>query len=134
MMTKEFLQAVKAKHELKCDAELARLLESSTPVISRYMTGQRVMDDYTAAKVAELLDLDPMIVIAQANAEREKDEKKRAFWSKFAAAASLAMVVGFFSTVAPKNAYASTAYSGLDSTSYQLWLFSIRRWNAGRRP
>lgn len=36
---------------------------------------ERIMNDYTAAKLANLLGLDPLKLITQANAEREKNEK-----------------------------------------------------------
>ena len=42
------------------------------------------MDDYTAAKVANVLKINPLEVIAAANAEREKDSQKAEFWRKLA--------------------------------------------------
>ncbi len=88
MNTQEYLKAAKRKLEAKTNAELARALGLSRPALTRYDQGeQRVIDDYTAARVAELLDIDELEVIAQANAEREKDTTKRAFWEHKAKAA-----------------------------------------------
>ena len=86
MNTLEYLDAVKAKAGITSDYQLAQLLESSTPVISQYRTRKRTMDDYTAARVAELLGIEELEIIAQANAEREKDAKKRAYWEEKAKA------------------------------------------------
>lgn len=86
MNTLEMLDAAKKMHSIRSDYELARTLDCSTAQISQYRTKKRTMDDYTAARIAELLGIDEMLVIAQANAEREKDEAKREFWKNKAAA------------------------------------------------
>ena len=51
-----------------------------------------MIDDYTAAKVANVLDINPLEVIAAANAEREKDSQKAEFWRKLASGAQAAAV------------------------------------------
>lgn len=56
------------------------------------------MDDYTAAKIANVLEINPLEVIAAANAEREKHAEKREFWEKLAkmtATAAIAMPLFF---------------------------------------
>lgn len=50
--------------------------------ITNYQSGHRIMDDYVAAQRADLLGIDQMELIAQANAEREKDPEKRAYWEE----------------------------------------------------
>jgi hypothetical protein len=115
MMTIEYLDAVKRKHSLTSDYQLAKLLDCPTPVVSRYRTGHRVMDDYTAARVAELLDMEPLVVIAQANAERERDEGKKAFWRKYAAGVIGAVLVSLQLTTSTETLAASTTYTGSDS-------------------
>lgn len=40
------------------------------------------MSDYVAVQVAELLDLNPMELIAICNMEREQQQKKKQFWEK----------------------------------------------------
>ena len=87
MKTTEYLDAVKTRAALTSDYQLARLLGLEPSNITMYRKERRVMDDYTAARVAELLDIDELEVIAQANAEREKDAAKRAFWEHKAKAA-----------------------------------------------
>jgi transcriptional regulator with XRE-family HTH domain len=82
MKTAEYLDLVLKERAKGVNAQLARLLGVHRAAITNYQTGDRVMDDYTAARVAEVLGIDEIEVIAQANAEREKDPEKRAFWEE----------------------------------------------------
>ena len=82
MKTAEYLDLVLKQRAEGVNAQLARLLGVHRAAITNYQTGDRVMDDYTAARVAEVLGIDEIEVIAQANAEREKDPEKRAFWEE----------------------------------------------------
>lgn len=77
-----YLDLVKQRFSLSTDYKLAKWLGSDTAVISNYRLKKRVIDPYTAARIAEALGIDPMEVIATAEMEREKDEKKRDFWRK----------------------------------------------------
>ena len=47
-----------------------------------YRKKTSVMDDYTAAKLAQAAGIEPMAAIAMANSEREKCERKREFWKE----------------------------------------------------
>lgn len=105
MTTNEFLDAVKARHGFKSDYELSRALGVKPQTISSYRVGRTSMDPMMAAKVAELLAMNPLEVIASAEAERAKDEKAKGFWMRYAAA--LLMVVGV--SAPPSPAEASTA-------------------------
>lgn len=127
MKTIEYLDTLKNRHSLTSDYQLAKLLETSTPVISHYRTGKRVMDDYTAAKVAELLELEPLEVIAAANAERERDPNKRAYWEKLVqsgvrTAASIALAVITVLAPTPSPVHAATSYD-LHYVNYILGLW-----------
>ncbi|WP_018507899.1 helix-turn-helix domain-containing protein, partial [Thiobacillus thioparus] len=80
MKTAEYLEMALTKRARGVNAELARMLGIARSAITHYQTGHRIMDDYTASKVAEVLGIDEMELIALANAEREKDPEKRAYW------------------------------------------------------
>jgi hypothetical protein len=110
--TNDYLDALKAKLDLRSDYQLAQTLDTSTAAIGQYRTGKRTMDDYTAARVAELLGMEPLILIAQANAEREKDSQKAAFWRKYAAGVIGAALVSFGLSITPETAGASTTCTG----------------------
>jgi ribosome-binding protein aMBF1 (putative translation factor) len=78
--TIEYLEDAKEKLGVSSDYALAKKLEISRFAVSRYQAGQRVIDDMTATKIANVLGIDPFTVIAQANLEREKSEQGKKFW------------------------------------------------------
>lgn len=81
MKSADYLDRVKAEKQISSDYALAKALGVQESALANYRHGRRVMDTYTAARVAELLRLDPMEVIAAAQVEREKDATKRAYWA-----------------------------------------------------
>jgi len=97
--TIEYLDAAKKALSVESDYEMARKLGIQKQAMSNYRTRIRTIDDYTAAKIAEALGLDPMEVIAAANAEREKDGKRREYWrqigAKVVAAGLMLVFLGF---------------------------------------
>lgn len=96
--TLDYLSEAKQRLGLKSDYALAKELGISEGSIGHYRNGRRVLDDYTAAKLAEALEIDPLEVIAAANAEREKDEKKREYWGKiFEKCAAACLLIAIFS-------------------------------------
>ena len=80
MKSAEYLDVALRINGRGINAELARKLGITRAAVTHYQSGHRIMDDYTAAKVADMLGIDQMELIAQANAEREKDPQKRAYW------------------------------------------------------
>lgn len=80
MLSIKYLDDTKKKLGVSSDYALAKQTGISQEAISQYRNGKRVMDDYTAAKLAEVLEIDPLEVIATANADREKDENRANFW------------------------------------------------------
>ena len=57
------------------DYRIAKLLGITRASVSRFRTGKGSFCDETAIRAAELLGIEPLKVIAAANAERSKDEK-----------------------------------------------------------
>jgi plasmid maintenance system antidote protein VapI len=98
MSTISYLEKAKEALNIKSDYALAKHLGISRFTMSGYITGRRTIDNYTAAKLAEALDIDPMEIIAAAEEEREKDEKKRDFWRQIVQknAAACLVLVGLF--------------------------------------
>lgn len=80
MGTLEYLDAVKKLIGLTSDYQLAKMLDLEPSNITMYRKRRRVMDDYIASRVADLLKIEELELIAQANAEREKNEEKRVYW------------------------------------------------------
>jgi len=81
--TVKYLEEIKAKYELKSDNALANMLGISRQAISNYRHEGNAFDDTTALRVAELLEKDPMEVIAAANYDRAKSEKEKQVWGDF---------------------------------------------------
>lgn len=81
--TIEYLREAKEKLNLESDYALAKKLGIERGAISQYQLNKRVMDDYTASKIAEILNIPAMMIIAAANAEREKDEGRKEYWQDF---------------------------------------------------
>ncbi|PTU65947.1 hypothetical protein DB032_13930 [Chromobacterium sp. Panama] len=84
-MKKSVEYLLEAKEKLGCssDYKLAKELKTSTVNISNYMNSKSQMDDYHCIRVAQVLGIDPMEIIAAAQEERERSEEKKEFWRDF---------------------------------------------------
>jgi plasmid maintenance system antidote protein VapI len=81
MKTVDFLDAVKQRLGIQSDYALAKALKIAQPTVSGYRAGRTCVDNDVALAIAEILDLNPMVVIAAANAERAKTPEQKARWS-----------------------------------------------------
>jgi plasmid maintenance system antidote protein VapI len=79
----EFLKEAKEKLGCESDYALAKALKTSHANISNYVNGKTLMDDYHCIRVAQVLGIDPMKIIAAAQEEREKNPEKQGFWRDF---------------------------------------------------
>ncbi|WP_374279223.1 helix-turn-helix domain-containing protein [Azonexus sp.] len=82
MTPSEYLDAAKQRLNIESDYELAKRLEIPRQYVSAYRKGASI-DNLTAFKLAITLELDPATVLADLESQREKDEKKRGFWTGF---------------------------------------------------
>ncbi|MFC4158454.1 hypothetical protein [Chitinimonas lacunae] len=78
--TAEYLQAAKEKIGAESDSALGKAIGLGRNSVGQYMRGERIMDDYTCAQVAQILGLSLVEVIAAANAERERTTERRDYW------------------------------------------------------
>ena len=115
--TIEFMLAVQKKENLKTPYAIAKFLGISPTSLYRYMDGSQTMDDYTSLKVAKALGVDPMGVIAAANAERAKTEEERKDWTEIvkkvggrAAAIIITAAALMIGVGSPSPAYAGTKF------------------------
>ena len=81
--TINYLNEAKKILGIESDYAMAQFLGVNRSAISGYRTGSRIIDDYAAAKIASAIGIDPMMVIAAANAEREKTEDRKEYWKNF---------------------------------------------------
>lgn len=80
MNTLDYLAACKERLGVETDYALAKRLGIRQTTIISYRKGRSRMDDDVALKVAEVLQLHPLQVIAASNAERAKTEEQKARW------------------------------------------------------
>lgn len=80
MNTLEYLDAVKVKRGITSDYALAKVLQVGQPTIIGYRSGRTTLNDDTALSIAQILGINPLEVIATANAERAKTPEIRARW------------------------------------------------------
>jgi ribosome-binding protein aMBF1 (putative translation factor) len=68
----EYLREAKEKLGCDSDYQLAKELKTNQQNISRYMNGDTLMDDYHCIRVAQVLGIDPMQIIAAAQEEEKR--------------------------------------------------------------
>lgn len=84
-----WIKKVKEKEGLTSDYQAAKILGLTKQSISNHKKKINIsLDDQAAYKVAKLLNLDPLYVIADQHAEREQDKKLKNIWLKLAGSAA----------------------------------------------
>jgi len=78
--TVEYLDAVKVKLGIESDYALAKRLGITRSAVSNFTRRKGIFGDDVALTVAQILDLNPLVVIAQANAERSSTPEMRDRW------------------------------------------------------
>lgn len=78
--TGEYLDAVKAKLDLPSDYATAKALGVTPSTVSKYRLLKSAPDDLVCARIAEILCVEPMEVIAAVHWERSTEPKARALW------------------------------------------------------
>jgi transcriptional regulator with XRE-family HTH domain len=81
--TQQLIEEVRQKMDGATDYKIAQALDIPRQTASEYVRGNREADAYACAKIAEILDRDPLEIIAQVEAEAARTEKKRAYWRSF---------------------------------------------------
>lgn len=78
--TIEFLDELKARNGGISDYAVAKILGVTHQTISKYRVGKDYLGDSTAIRVAQLLEIDPAIIVAAMHAERAKSEDEKTVW------------------------------------------------------
>lgn len=81
--TLEYLEEAKNAKGIKSDNAFALSIGITRSSMSGLRSGRTTMDDYTCIKLAGILEVNPMEIIAAANYEREKVGEKKEFWLNF---------------------------------------------------
>jgi transcriptional regulator with XRE-family HTH domain len=93
MHTLDYLVAVKKRLGIESDYALASRLGITRSAISKIQQGKGVFGDDVALSVAQILEIEPIIVIAQANAERASTPEGRERW--------MGLIAGFLALLSP---------------------------------
>lgn len=91
------------------DYAMAKRLGVSTAQMSRYRTRKQFLGESGAIKIAAMLEIDPLPILAAAAAERATTEDARAVWTRYAEALASVAGVAILGTVllAPPSASAA---------------------------
>lgn len=81
MKAAEWINRVKKARGWESDYRVAKELGFKANTISMYRTHGGTMDDTIALKVANSLEIDPAIVLADQAMERSKDAEARGAWA-----------------------------------------------------
>lgn len=131
MRSVEYLELAQKKTGLP-RYKLGELLGIKAGSISNLMNGKRVMNDYVACRLAEVLGVDEMEIIAQCNLERAEREEERKFWKKkiqklaLSAVATVTIVLGGIGLNTKYTAEVESA-GLLWASSFMLAIFLYRR-------
>lgn len=132
MKTVDYLDAVKRRLGLPSDYALQKPLGVSKQAISSYRTGHSTFDHIVAGRIAELLDVDPIRVIADVEIERATKPEQRKLWERIAAkvAAGVLVAVGAqLAAPAPAqaspNGGAAVYYVKSDRRRRRAWWFPL---------
>jgi len=135
---KERLLECKVKMGIKSDYRLAEVLGTSRQRISELMNGKCKPDAYIAVRIAELLKVHPLMLVAEFEADTAKDETKKAFWVNFGqriktgAVAMLVLISTAFWSPEPKAEPAvpevRIMYIMSNAIYGNIWLGSLLPW------
>ena len=81
MKTTDYVDALRVKLQCRSDYELSKRLGIASNVLQRYRKGG-TFDNTMAARVAALLDIEPLEVIGDMELERAKSDAAREQWTK----------------------------------------------------
>jgi hypothetical protein len=93
MKTVEYLDAVKKKLGISSDYALQAPLGVKKQSVSNYRNGRSGFDSRVAMRVAQILGLEPLVVIADMEIERAATPEVEDFWKQIARKVALVSVI-----------------------------------------
>ena len=82
MKANEWLKKAKEKLNIKSDYELAKVIGVKPTAISNIKIRNSGMDNYTACRIADILEIKEIKIIADIELEKEKKEEKKEYWRR----------------------------------------------------
>ena len=83
MKIRERLLECKVKTGIKSDYGLAKALGINRARVHDYMTAKAKPDAYIAVKIGEILNIHPLLLLAEFEAETARSAERQAFWLNF---------------------------------------------------
>jgi len=83
MQSYEYIEKVKKVMNLETDYKVCKMMKWPTNRATMYKNGQS-MDNEAARQIAEILEIPVWTIIADMEAQRQKDPSKKKAWSKLA--------------------------------------------------
>jgi predicted transcriptional regulator len=81
----EYFDEIKSAYNLSSDYALAPMLGLTRSAVSMGRKHNATLDDKTCHRIAELLKLDPALILAEMNYHRAKTDEARETWERIAA-------------------------------------------------
>lgn len=85
MKTVDYLDEIMRRKRIPSDYGIAKALSVSKQTVSRYRCSNGTFDDEIALRVADLLGINPGVVLIDMKIEREKNAEVRSVWEKVSA-------------------------------------------------
>lgn len=79
----EYVDEAQKKLGLDSDAAFSKHLGAQRTLVSNWKNDGKNPEDYYCILIAEILNIDPLEVIAAANHARAKDDEKKTWWENF---------------------------------------------------
>lgn len=109
MNTLDLLTALKAAHGAASDYRIAKILGIKQQTISNWKSGRSTMSDEVGIRAAELLGLDPDLVLVDLHIEREQGNVASPVWQSIRDRLEMAVAPAVVGLVG----YAGGAFFGL---------------------
>ena len=100
--TRQYVADAKRRLDISSDYALAKALGITKQSVALLASGRSVMNNTTAAKVAEILELEPLQVIADCELERGSSPE---LWKRIRAAAAIAGAALLYALMAERSAF-----------------------------
>ncbi|MGE0289648.1 MAG: hypothetical protein AB7P16_25450 [Bradyrhizobium sp.] len=143
MKTTQYLDLLSRKLALSgkplSDNQLSKHLKITRAAVSNYRCGRSHFDSAVALRVADLLDIDPEIVLIDSEMERTESPEVRRIWLRLskklgrAAAVTMPTILTAYLMIgmlyAPGSSASERQYNVTSNTYYvKSWLTRLRRW------
>lgn len=79
----DYVEDAKEKTGIKSDMAFGKHIGGTDSMVKQWRNRGSTPEDYYCIRIAEILGIDPLEVIAAANWEREKNQEKKDWWESF---------------------------------------------------